>query len=322
MRIRTLALAAAGVIGAAVVIGPLLIPLRPLTDTVSPEQLADPDSRFLEVEGVRLHYKQAGIGEPTIFLLHGFAASTFSWREVMAPLAEAGRVVAYDRPSSGLTERPLAGQWTGPSPYGPQAQVEQLIGLMDRIGADRSILVGHSAGGAVALHAALLHPERVRALILVAPAVYVGGGLPAWSRPLLGTPQMERLGPLLARRLEREGFRLLEMAWHDPSRIGSDVRAGYAKPLRARDWDRGLWELAKAGTPAGLAERAGELRMPVLVIAGDDDRVVPTTDSVRLAEAVPHAELVRLSKCGHLPQEECPAAFLEAVRSFLEQPER
>ena len=58
--------------------------------------------------------------------------------------------------------------------------------------------------------------------------------------------------------------------------------------------------------------------MPVLVIAGDDDRVVPTTDSVRLAEAVPNAKLVRLSNCGHLPQEECPAAFLEAVHRALD----
>ena len=69
--------------------------------------MADPDSRFIELNGLNVHYKQAGSGEPLIVLLHGFSASTFSWREVMQPLAAFGTVVAYDRPGFGLTERPL-----------------------------------------------------------------------------------------------------------------------------------------------------------------------------------------------------------------------
>ena len=79
--------ALAGCIVLLLVVGPLLVPLPPLEGTQPVEQLADRDSRFLEVNGVRLHYKSAGQGEPVFILLHGFASSEFSWREVMQPLA-------------------------------------------------------------------------------------------------------------------------------------------------------------------------------------------------------------------------------------------
>ena len=122
---RTL-LAMLAAVAATLALGPLLVPVPPLPDTVPPEQLADPDSRFLDVGGLRLHYKRLGTGKQAVLLLHGFASSTFSWREVMAPLSEDHTVVAYDRPSSGLTDRPLPGDGSGESPYGPRAQVRQL----------------------------------------------------------------------------------------------------------------------------------------------------------------------------------------------------
>ncbi|MBK8783272.1 MAG: alpha/beta hydrolase [Anaerolineales bacterium] len=168
-------------------IGPFLIPVPPLENTVSVEELTDADSKFVEVNGVNVHYKTWGEGEPTFILLHGFGASLFSWREVTEPLSQFGTVIAYDRPAFGLTERPL--EWEGESPYGPQAQVNIVIGLMDELGIEKAILVGNSAGGTVSMQVALQHPERVEALILVDAAVYAGGGAPSWSRPILKTPQ-------------------------------------------------------------------------------------------------------------------------------------
>jgi pimeloyl-ACP methyl ester carboxylesterase len=306
-----------GISAAAALIGPLLIPVPPLKNTVPPEQLADPDSRFATVGGVKLHYRRAGSGEPAMILLHGFAASTFSWREVMAPLAELGTVVAYDRPPSGLTERPLPGGWRGNSPYSPDAQVELLIGLMDVLSFQRAILIGNSAGGTVAMQAALRYPDRVRASVLVDAAIYRAGGAPSWSKPLLRTPQLRRLGPLFVRGIGSWGERLLEMAWHDPSRITPEIRAGYRRPLQAENWDCGLWELTLAGRDLRLGARVGEVRQPVLVITGDDDRIVPTAESIRLAHELPDAELVVIPACGHVPQEECPDQFLAAVKQFI-----
>ena len=296
-------------------IGPFLVPVPPLENTVSAESLADEDSKFIEVNGVSVHYKTYGEGEPTFILLHGFGASLFSWREVVEPIAEYGTVIAYDRPAFGLTERPM--EWEGESPYSQDSQVELVIGLMDALGIEQATLVGNSAGGTVSMLTALKYPERVTSLILVDPAVYAGGGAPAWIRPLLGTPQFDHLGPLFARQLEAQGTEFLKTAWHDPSKITPEIFEGYQQPLQVENWDKALWELTVSSRESGLAERVSEFDLPILVITGDDDRIVPTEQSLRLAEELPNAELAVIPQCGHVSHEECPTEFMQAVTDFL-----
>ncbi len=310
-------LIALGVLLVILMVGPFLVSVPPLEGTVPPEQLADPDSRFVEVNGITVHYKMAGSGRPAFILLHGFAASTFSWREVIGPLSEMGTVVAFDRPGFGLTERPMPGEWEGRSPYAPEAQADLTVGLMDALGIERAVLVGNSAGGTVALLTALTYPERVAGLVLVDPAIYVRGMTPVWLRPFLNTPQMRHLGPLLARRIQDWGVDFARSAWHDPSKLTPEIWEGYARPLRAENWDRALWEVTRASRPLGLERRLGEVRVPVLVITGDDDRIVPTEQSIRLAGEIPGAQLAVIPECGHVPQEECPEPFLEAVTGWV-----
>lgn len=300
---------------AILLIGPFFVPVPPLENTVSAESLADEDSKFIEVNGVNIHYKTYGEGEPVFILLHGFGASLFSWREVTEPLAKFGTVIAYDRPAFGLTERPM--EWEGESPYSQDAQVELVIGLMDALGVEKATLVGNSAGGTISMLTALKYPERVTSLILVDPAVYAGGGAPSWIRPLLGTPQLDHLGPLFARQLQVQGTEFLKTAWHDPSKITPEIFEGYQEPLQINDWDKALWELTVSSRESGLAERVSEFNIPILVITGDDDRIVPTEQSLRLAEELPNAELAVIPQCGHVPHEECPAVFMQAVTEFL-----
>jgi pimeloyl-ACP methyl ester carboxylesterase len=308
-----------GVLVLLLAIGPLVVPIPPLEGTVPPQTLADPDSQFVEVQGVTLHVKAEGEGEPPLVLLHGFGASTYSWREVMAPLAEDARVVAFDRPAFGLTERPLPGEpsWPGYNPYTDDAQMDVTVGLMDALGMEQAVLIGNSAGGTVAAETALAYPDRVRALVLVDAAIFTGGGSPAWVRPLLNTPQMRRIGPLIARGIRSWGRDFGRSAWHDPSKIPPDYWEHYERPLQAQHWDRALWQLTLSSRPSTVPDRLSELTMPVLVITGDDDQIVPTAQSVRLAESLPNAELVVIPDCGHVPQEECPDAWLAAVEAFL-----
>lgn len=298
-----------------VLIGPFLIPVPPLENTVPVEQLLDANSKFVKVHGVNVHYKTWGEGEPIFILLHGFGASQFSWREVTEPFSQFGTVIAYDRPAFGLTERPL--EWEGESPYGPQAQVSIVIGLMDALKVEKAILVGNSAGGTVSMQVALQHPERVEALILVDAAVYAGGGAPSWVRPILKTPQMNHVGPLVARQLQAQGVEFIKTAWHDPSKITQDIFDGYQKPLQTANWDKALWQLTVASEESGLVERLAEITMPTLVITGDDDRIVPTEQSLRLADELPNAELQVIAQSGHLPHEEKPVEFMRAVTKFL-----
>jgi pimeloyl-ACP methyl ester carboxylesterase len=304
-----------GIILALILIGPFLVPVPLLENTVPAETLADEDSQFIEVNGLKVHYKKYGSSEPTFILLHGFGASLFSWREVTAPLAEIGTVIAYDRPAFGLTERPM--EWEGDSPYSQEAQIELVIGLMDALGVEKAILVGNSAGGTISMLTALKYPERVESLILVDPAVYAGGGTPAWIRPLLKTPQMNHVGPLFARQIQSRGPELVELAWHDPSKMTPDVMEGYQKPLRIENWDKALWYLTVSSRESGLAEQLDEFTLPILVITGEDDRIVPTEQSIRLAGELPNASLAVIPQSGHVPHEEKPTEFMQAMIDFL-----
>jgi len=304
-----------GILLLVVLVGPFLVPVPPLKGTVPPEQLADPDSQFIKINGLTVHVKTMGQGQPVFVLLHGFGASLFSWHAVMEPLGQYGTVIAYDRPAFGLTERPMT--WMGENPYSPQASVDLLLGLLDHFNVQKAILVGNSAGGPVSMQFTLQHPERVQALILVDPAVYESGGGPSWLHPFYKTPQINHLGPLIVRSIQSSGIDLIKMAWYDPSKITPETMAGYTKPLQADNWDRALWYFTAANQPSSLPGRLSEFTLPVLVITGDSDKIVQTEDSVRLAGELPNATLVIIPQAGHVPHEEQPAAFMQAVDRFL-----
>ncbi|KAL6619950.1 hypothetical protein ACP70R_035089 [Stipagrostis hirtigluma subsp. patula] len=167
-------------------------------ELVDPDALADPDSSFYEINGVRVHHKVCSHDEPDsssdqssdaaataagrnqiglpILLLHGFGASVFSWSRVMRPLARiaGAKVLAFDRPAFGLTSRASrAGDDTKPlNPYSMAFSVMATLAFIDYLGTEKAVLVGHSAGCLVAVEAFFEAPERVAALVLVAPAIF------------------------------------------------------------------------------------------------------------------------------------------------------
>jgi pimeloyl-ACP methyl ester carboxylesterase len=300
-----------------VIVVPLVIPIPPLQGTKTIEQLKDPDSKFIQINGVNVHYKKYGEGTPVIFLLHGFGASTFSWRSVATELTKYGAVIAYDRPGFGLTQRPLPGSWKGTDPYSTQGQINTLIGLMDAFNVKKAVLIGNSAGGQVALAASLQHPDRVQALVLVDAAIYSNSPIPEWVKGILRTNQMERIGPLFLRNFGASGEKIIYTAWHDPSKVTAAVLDGYKKPLHAENWDIGLWQFSVAPQLTGLDKRLSELNLPVLVLTGDDDRIVPTALSVKLGQQIPGAVFNEFTGCGHVPQEECPDQFLTEFDRFM-----
>jgi pimeloyl-ACP methyl ester carboxylesterase len=296
-------------------VGPLLIPVPPLKDALPPTDLADDDSIFLEINGQKVHVKKMGQGEPVFLLLHGFASSLYSWHSIMEPLSKFGTVIAFDRTGFGLSERPL--EWQGQNPYSSEAQVGLATGLLDHYGVQKAILVGNSAGGTISMQLALEHPERVSALILADPAVYNGGGAPQWIRPVLASPQMRHLGPLITRQILKRGRDMIKLAWYNPAMLSPEDQDLYLKPFQVENWDKGLWEFTLANQPTGLIDRLDELTLPVLVITGDHDRIVPAKDSIKLAGELPNAILEVISDAGHVPHEEQPQMFMEVVTSFL-----
>jgi len=351
-RIMLVALAS-GVL--AFLIVPFLIPVES-SGTITAEQAAAPDARFVTLKGLRVHIETArftgdtGTSDtgtdtpptpPLIVLLHGFGASTFSWREVLEPLAQVGDVIAYDRPGFGFTERPtewmgaesmgtesMGTEWSSLNPYGVPGNLALLDALLTEFGADREvILVGHSAGGLLAAEFARVNPQKVDQLVLVSPAVYSTGGAREWLAPLLAIPQIDRLGPLAVASIASSGDDILRQSFVDQSALTDAVFEGYRRPLTIEGWEEGLWRVTTAPRDNDLAANLADIGQPTLLITGDADTVVPTADTERLAtelrdaDGIP-AELVVIARAGHLPHEEAAQQFLDAVLTWLTQPMR
>lgn len=341
---------------ALVLLGPLLIPTASQGGAAAPRDLARAESRFIRIPfpgttGIDIHYlafdkeatdrdlnidkdltadkglvvadnPAAGQDGPeetsqtTFLLLHGFTFNSFTWVPLLPFFAEVGRVLAYDQIPYGLSAKLTAADWQGPNPYAKEAALEQLFAFMDAQGVGRAFLVGNSSGGTLAMEAALARPERVAGLILVAPWVYARRPtMPAWVAEL---PQLRRLSLFIGRKLG-EGV-LLDYSYADPGRIPAERRSLMTLHAQARDWDLAWGEILdrSLSSPVTVSARLGELSLPVLLLSGDQDKVVPLADTRRVAETLPNGTLAILAGCGHVPQEECPSQFERVVTPWLQ----
>lgn len=304
-------------------IGPFFIPISPLEDVGSAQVAAAPESQFVTIpftgtDGIEIHYltdTPQNNQEPTFVLLHGSVYNAFTWNQVFDFFDERGRVIAYDQTPYGLSEKLVAGDWNGPNPYSVDAAITQLFTLLDTLGLDKAILVGNSYGAVLATQAAITHPERVESLIYIDAAVYVQESMPAW---LLNSPQLQRLGPLVGRMVgDSEAF--IRQTYRDPAQI-DDARMRLTMIHReVAQWDVAMWAYLQewAAHPADVTGHLSAIQQPALVLTGDSDAIVPIADSERLAQTLPNAAYVVLPECGHVPQEECPAQFTEAVEQWL-----
>lgn len=276
---------------------------------------------FNGTSGVSLHYLEAGSndhGELSFVLLHGFTLNAFSWQAQLESLAQQGRVVAVDQLPYGLSDKLVPGDWAGPNPYARKSAVSLLQALISELDLHNVVLVGNSSGGTLAVELALAEPERVAALVLVAPWVYVTR--PVLPRFLAESPPLRRVSLFAARKLG-EAMPLLDSSYTDPGRITDERRR-----LAMIHTQTGNWDLAWAAlinrslsTRIAVADDVNKVQQPVLVLSGDDDRLVPIGDSERVARELPRADFQALAGCGHVAHEECPEAFTLAVSSWLRQ---
>ena len=279
---------------------------------------ADEDSKFIEINHVNIHYKESGSGETTFILLHPFGGSAYSWREVMDDFAELGQVIAYDRPAFGLTERPMPEDWVE-NPYGMKANIEILKSLLDGFGIEKAILVGNSAGGGVAVAFALEYPERVEQLILVAPGVGGGYGpqFPAWALPIMWTPQMRHLAPLLMRDYQESLPNTIERGWFNQNNLTDEIKNKHLQILQIQNWDRAFYELTFAPAYAELRPLLPNLTSQTFIIAGEEDRLIRPFYFEAIVTQIPNAQLTLIPQCGHMPQEDCPDEFMDVIKNYL-----
>ncbi len=307
--------------------GPQGVAPRAITAPGQPTQpataVAYPHSRFTPVAGVEVHHEVHGpTTAPAVLLSHHFYGSTRTWRHVTADLGDDHRVVAFDRPGFGLTERPArAGRRNGEvSPYRRATAARIGWGLLDHLDVGRAVLVGSSAGGTNVLEMYRRQPHRVRALVLLSPAITGDVGPPGLLRRPLRSAPARAAGAALVRRLASEvDIERISRSWFDPQRATAQDAEPYQRMLRVDGWDQGLWDAITAERPPDLSDVVRSVDVPTLVVSGDHDRVVAPRLSKTTAAAIPGARFALLEDCGHTPQEERPAALLAVVRDFLDQ---
>ena len=294
---------------AAIAIAAMVRPDIPLA-ALLPEYGAAP-SKFVEIEGMRIHYRDEGAGSPLV-LLHGFGSSLYTWDGWVRQLAGTRRLIRLDLPGFGLT---------GPAPdgdYRTERYVHVVAALLDRLGVERTDVAGNSMGGRTALMFALAHPERVRKLILVD----AGGFAPMPPPPLFRLAQTPILGPWMILHVTPRFVvrRNLEGVYGDPSRLTDAVVDRYWT-LARRAGNRGAMLARITGPPdPNLADRLGELKLPVLIQWGELDRWIPLSDARGFQRGIVGAELRVYPGTGHVPMEELPEATARDADAFLGPP--
>jgi pimeloyl-ACP methyl ester carboxylesterase len=270
------------------------------TGRASPPHQAE----WLEADGVRLRTVRAGRGDTTIVLIHGYGEHLITWRSVVDPLASRFRVMAFDLPGFGGSDKP-------DRPYSLDAMVTTVRAMLTRWTSGPVILVGHSMGGAIAASTAIAEPSRVVALVLIAPAgidIALGGILDSMSR---------RRATLVGM---WEAARASVIPMHDP--------AWLAEPPKEARYDPALDPFYRASTARvlqdfqfeGMGSRYGRVHQPVLLLWGAADPVVPVTVSDTLVKLLRCNQLYVLEWTLHRPQVERPDTVVSLLKRFLEHP--
>jgi pimeloyl-ACP methyl ester carboxylesterase len=245
----------------------------------------------LERNGVAIRYEDHG-GGPAILLSHGYSATSQMWAGQVEDLRSDYRVITWDLRGHGQSDSPEA-----PADYSRNAAIGDMQALLDACGLERAVIGGLSLGGYLSLAFHLAHPERVRALMLfdTGPGYKNPKARDTWNR---GAERM-------AREFERRG--LSALAGGAEVQISTHCSAeGLARAARG----------TLAQFDSQVAESLGDIRVPTLVLAGEQDEpFLAATDY--MAAKIPNAVKVLIPGAGHAANIEQPEAFNRAVRSFL-----
>jgi pimeloyl-ACP methyl ester carboxylesterase len=270
---------------------------------------------FVTIHGQRIVYRRAGAG-PVVLLLHGIAGRSVTWEPVMERLCTDYTVVAPDFIGHGESDKPLGD-------YSLGSFANWTRDLLDALSIGRATVVGQSFGGGVALQFAYQFPERCERVVLVDAGglgrevnwilrlVTVPGA--DFVMPILFPSFVASLGDSLARLLRRRGFAnpaATEVWSAYRSLTDSVTRQAFVRTIRA------------VIDPGGQSVSAhGRLHLteglPVLIIWGERDRIIPVDHAYRAADAIPHSTLHVLPGLGHFPQAEDPEAVAGLIVDFM-----
>ena len=265
--------------------------------------------QMLDVNGLKVHYKETGPqAAPALLLMHGFGSSLQAWDDWSLKLEQKYRVIRLDLPGFGLT---------GASPandYSEEKDLAILTHFADKLGLEKFSIIGHSMGGKMAWTLAASQPERVQALVLMAP-----DGFPEakdiGTKPYEVPAVMGLIKYFLPKYLVRKS---IEPAFAEADAL-SDARVNrYYDMLRAPGVRAAILERSNQTIYTDPVPRLKAIKAPTLLIWGEQDQMIPSTNAKSYASVLSNSTTVLVPKLGHLLQEEQPEKGLTAVMQFLD----
>ncbi len=296
------------VLGALALVGAALVSPDVTVEALAPT-LTDGRSKFLELEGMRVHYRVEGSGPPLV-LLHGSSSSLHTWEGWAQALSGEHQVIRLDLPGYGLT---------GPRPdrrYDSDRDVAFLAAFLDALGVKQAAVAGNSLGGYLAWRFAARYPERVSKLVLVDAAGFPRPGKAPLPFRLARVPVLsEVLRYVSPRPLVEKSVREV---YGDPSRVTPELVDRYlALTLRAGN-RQAFVDRANLDWVDRTAELA-KVTAPTLILWGGRDHWIDPADAARFQQALRGSRVVRYPELGHVPMEEDPGRTAADVRAFLSE---
>lgn len=267
------------------------------------------DGKFVDIgDGVTIHYKEYGQGEP-LLLIHGYTSNSYTWNDVAPELAKHYRVITPDVVGFGLSSKPEDGN------YNYEGFANYLAEFLDKIGVGKVNIGGNSMGGGISIRFALDHPERVKKMILIDSAG-IAHDRKSIIFTMLSTPGINSFFGSLNSPFFT-AFSLREMAFYDDSLVTPEKAQAYFVPFTTKGTLNAAARTMKENDWGGLEARLPEITTPTLIIWGDKDALIAPPLAYVFNKQIPGSELLMLEKCGHMPQEEMPAKTAAAMISFL-----
>ncbi len=271
-----------------------------------------PPSKFVVIDGVRLHYRDEGQG-PVVVLLHANYASLFMWEPWVRVLKDRYRVIRIDLPAHGLT---------GPDPRGDYT-LEHMQRIFEGFVAERGLarftVAGTSLGGTIAMRYAAMHPERIERLVLLSP-----GSLEPRVRGRTTPAAVPRVADLLGYVTPVAFTRfLLANDFGDPSRLDeATVAEWHAMWMRAGN-RLAMLQLLRQYVSGGVEDKIRAVSVPVLLIWGEKNRRVPLALAYEFRDLLvrsPDVRLEVLPGVGHMAVQEAPTQTARVMREYLDAP--
>ena len=272
-------------------------------------------SRFAELEpGLRVHYRDEGNRDGRVLvLIHGSNASLHTWESWVAILGKDFRVISLDLPGHGLTGNNPAGRYDNASYVGVVDR------LLTKLNVNKAVIGGNSMGGGVTWMYALAHPEKVEALLLVDSGgqPYAKSGDTPLGFRLMRMPVLKEAARFIAPR----------SIFESSVKTSMSVQSKIDDTLVDRYWELNRYPGNREATiqrfsnpnsmQSGTKEKLATIKIPVLILWGAQDNLIPVSSATWFAEAMPQAKLIIYPDVGHIPMEEIPEKSAGDVKVWL-----